>query len=58
MSAPILLTLLNKLRKRDKMQGAKLPTFLSLFCHEFNKVNNAGAGMLKSIYPPCRTRVN
>ena len=58
MSAPILLNLLNELRKRDKMQGAKLPSFLSLFCNEFINSINAGAGMLKSIYPPCRTRVN
>ena len=35
MSSNVLLNLLNKLRKRDKMQG--LPSILSLFCNEFNK---------------------
>ena len=47
MSAHILLNLLSKLRKRDKMRG--LPCILSLFHNEFNKFNNAGAGMLDSI---------
>ena len=37
----VLLNLLNKLRKRDKMRG--LPSFLSLFRNEFNKFNNTGA---------------
>ena len=37
MSAHILLNLLNKLGKRDKMLG--LPSFLSLFRSEFNKFN-------------------
>ena len=41
MSAHVLLNLLNKLRKRDKMRG--LPNLLSLFCNEFNKLNNTGA---------------
>ena len=41
MSAHVLLDLLNKLRKRDKMRG--LPSILSLFCNEFNKFNNTGA---------------
>ena len=48
MSAHVLLNLLNKLRKRDKMQG--LPCILSLFRNEFNKFNNTRAGMLDSIY--------
>ena len=48
MSAHVLLNLLNKLRKRDKMQG--LPSILSPFRSEFNKFNNAGARMLDSIY--------
>ena len=41
MSAHVLLNLLNKLRKRDEMQG--LPSILSLFRYEFNKFNNTGA---------------
>ena len=48
MSAPVLLNLLNKLRKRDKMRG--LPSILALFCNEFNKFNNTGAQMFDSIY--------
>ena len=48
MSAHVLLNLLNKLRKRDKMQG--LPSILSLFRNLFNKFDNIGAGMLDSIY--------
>ena len=48
MSAHVLLNLLNKLRKRDKMRG--LPSILSLFRNEFNKFNNTGAQMLDSIY--------
>ena len=48
MSVHVLLILLNKLGKRDKMQG--LPSILSLFRNEFNKFNNTGAGMLDSIY--------
>ena len=38
MSVHVLLNLLNKLRKRDKMQG--LPSILSLFCNKFDKFNN------------------
>ena len=38
MSAHVLLNLLNKLRKRDKMQD--LPRVLSLFRNKFNKYNN------------------
>ena len=48
MSAHVLLILLNKLGKRDKMRG--LPSILSLFRNEFNKVNNTRARMLDSIY--------
>ena len=48
MSAHVLLNLLNKLRKRDKMRG--LPSILSLFLNEFNKFNNTRARMLDSIY--------
>ena len=48
MSAHVLLTLLNELSKRDKLQG--LPSVLSLFHTEFNKFNNTGARMLDSIY--------
>ena len=48
MSAHVLLNLLNKLGKRDKMRG--LPSILSLFCNEFNKFNNTRARMLDSIY--------
>ena len=46
MSAHVLLNLLNKLGKSDKMRG--LPNILSLFRNKFNnKFNNAGARMLK-----------
>ena len=38
MSVHVLLNLLNKLRKRDKMQG--LPRILSLFRNKFNKFSN------------------
>ena len=48
MSAHVLLNLLNKLRKRDKMRG--LSSILSLFHNEFNKFNNTEAGMLDSTY--------
>ena len=48
MSAPVLLNLLNELRKSDKMRG--LPSILSLFHNKFNKFNNTGARMLDSIY--------
>ena len=49
MSAHVLLNLLNRLRKRDKMQS--LSSILSLFLKEINKFNNTGAQMLDSIYP-------
>ena len=48
MSAHVLLNLLNKLRKRDKMRG--LPSILSLFRNEFNKFIKTRARMLDSIY--------
>ena len=48
MSAHVLLNLLNKLGKRDQMQG--LPSILSLFRNELNKFNNTRARMLDSIY--------
>ena len=48
MSAPVLLNLLDKLRKIDKMRG--LPSILSLLRNEFTKFNNTGARMLHSIY--------
>ena len=48
MSAHVLLTSLNKLGKRDKMQG--LPSILSLFRCKFNKFNKTRARMLDSFY--------
>ena len=48
MSAHVLLNLLNRLGKRDKMRG--LSSILSLFRNEFNKFNNTKARMLDSIY--------
>ena len=48
MSAHVLLNSLIKLRKNDKMRG--LPSILTLFCNEFNKINNTRARMLDSIY--------
>ena len=50
MCAHVLLNLLNKLKKRDKMLG--LPSNLSLFFrNKLNKFNNnTGARMLDSIY--------
>ena len=47
-SAHVLLNLLNKFGKRDKMRG--LQSILSLFRNEFNKFNNTRARMLDSIY--------
>ena len=41
MGAHILLNLLNKLRKRDKMLG--LSSILSPVCYVFNLFNNTGA---------------
>ena len=48
MSAHVLLNLLNKLGKRDKMQG--LLSILSLFRNKFDKFNNTRARVLDSIY--------
>ena len=48
MSAHVLLNLLNKLGKRDKMRG--LSSILSLFRNEFDKFNKTSARMLNSIY--------
>ena len=47
-SAHVLMNLLNKLAKSEKMQG--LPTILSLFGKKFNKFNNTRARMVDSIY--------
>ena len=46
MSAHVLLNLLNKLRKSDKMRG--LPRILSLFCNKFSKFYNTGIRMQDS----------
>ena len=48
MSAHVLLNLLIKLRKRNKMRG--LLSILFLFRNLFNKFNNTRAAMLDSIY--------
>ena len=48
MSAHVLLNLLNALRKRNKIRG--LPSILSLFRNEFNKLNDTREQMLVSIY--------
>ena len=48
MSVHVLLNLLNKLRKGDKMR--RLSSILSLFRNEFNKFNNPEARMLDSKY--------
>ena len=48
MSAHVLLNLVNRLRKSDKMRG--LSSILSLFHNEFNKFKNTRARMLDSIY--------
>ena len=48
MNAHVLLNSLNKLMRRDKMQG--LLSILSRFRSEFNKFNNTGARMLDSIF--------
>ena len=48
MSAHVLLNLLNKLRKRDKMRG--LPSILSIFRNLFNKFKYAEARLLDFIY--------
>ena len=48
MSAHVLLNLLNKLGKRDKMRD--FASILSLFRNKFNKFNKTRAQMLDSIY--------
>ena len=48
MSAHVLLILLNKLRKRDKMRC--LSSILSLFQNELHKFNSTRARMLDSFY--------
>ena len=48
MNAHVLLNLINKLEKRDNKRG--LPSILSLFRNEINKINNTRAQMLDSIY--------
>ena len=48
MSDHVLLNVLDKLKKSDKMRG--LPRILFLFRNEFNKFNNTGARMLDYIY--------
>ena len=48
MSAHVLFSLSNKLRKRDKMPS--LPSILSQFRNEFNNFNDTGARMLDFIY--------
>ena len=40
----MLVSVLNELKKRDKMRG--LPSILSFFRNEFNKFNNTGARIL------------
>ena len=47
-SAHVLLDLLNKFGKGDKIRG--LPSILLLFRNEFNKSNNTRSRMLYSIY--------
>ena len=47
MSIHVLLSLLNKLRKSDKMPG--WPNISLLFHNEYNKFNNTGVRMLDSI---------
>ena len=48
MNNHVLLNLLYKLGKRDKMRG--FPSILSLLRNEFNKFNKTRVGMLDSIY--------
>ena len=50
MSAHVLLNLLNKLGKRDKMLGKACRAFYLFLRNEFNKFNNTRARMLDSIY--------
>ena len=48
MSAHVLLKLLNRLGKRDKMRG--LPSILSLFRNKFDELNYTGARVKDSFY--------
>ena len=48
MRAHVLLNLFNELGKTDEMGG--MPSFLSLFPNEFNKLDNTRAQMVDSIY--------
>ena len=48
MSAHVLLNLLNELRKKIRCEA--LPSILSVFPNEFNKVNDTGARMQDSTY--------
>ena len=48
MSAPVLLNLLNELRKTIRCEA--LLSILLVFPNEFNKFNNTGARMQDSIY--------
>ena len=48
MSTHVLLNLLNKLGKKDKMRA--MSSILSLFRNKFYKFNNTRARMLDSIY--------
>ena len=48
MSAHVLSNLLNEFGKRDKMRG--LPSILSIFRNEINKLNNSKIRILDSIY--------
>ena len=46
--APILLNLLRKMRKSEKLRN--LPNILLLFCDEFDNFYYTGARMLDNIY--------
>ena len=48
LSVQVLLNLLNKLRKSDKMRG--LPSILSLFLNLFNELNKTSPQIVDSIY--------
>ena len=56
MCAHVLLNLLNKLWKSDKMPG--LPSILSLFRNKFNRFNITGAPMLDSILYHMKIKIN
>ena len=48
MSANVLLSLLNELGNIDEMRG--MPSILSLFRNEFNKINDTRARVLDTFY--------